>query len=36
MNFIKKKLKQLVERSGERCRGVVRVGCKAKLTIVKR
>ncbi|XP_015873603.2 protein FAR1-RELATED SEQUENCE 5-like [Ziziphus jujuba] len=31
-----KKFKYAVARSGERTRGIVRVGCKAKLTLVKR
>ena len=34
--FYQKNCKQLVERSGERRRGVIRVGCKAKMTLVKR
>ncbi|XP_022897649.1 protein FAR1-RELATED SEQUENCE 5-like [Olea europaea var. sylvestris] len=34
-NTYQKKFKHMVERSGERHRGVIRVGCKAKLTVVR-
>ena len=34
--YYQKNCKQLVERLGERRRGLVRVGCKAKITLVKR
>ena len=31
-----KKIKHAIQRSGERNRGIIRVGCEAKLTMVRR